>query len=252
MAYIPKFETQRDENAPLPWTNCNPASAAMLIDLWTWGALNTSDVILRRASPVPLGYGMNFRQVGAAISKLYPQLGQLMYSERDESGNAQRSWAWLRTHLRGGGGAVVCGMYSSLAHHRSSGGLQLTRWQPGGNFGHAMFVCDGTDNDLLLMDPLGHGNYTGDRISWLALWDFIWRVGNGPDAVVTAAHSFSVRRPNKPVPSTGYAGKPTVFGTTYPPYVQTDREALRWVERRIEGSVPSIVQLWKSGQIKLG
>lgn len=198
MTYIPAFETQRDENAPTPWTNCNAASVAMLIDLHTYGQINTSDVAIRRASPVPLTQGMNFAQVGAAVAKLFPQLGALRYSERDGSGNAHMTWAELRSHLGSGGGAVVAGDYASLRGQRALSGLALDRWQPGGAFGHAMFVCDyraDGDGSVLLMDPLGHGNYAGDRIPLMALFLFVWRSGNDETARVTAAHGFSAPRP---------------------------------------------------------
>lgn len=204
--YIPAFETQRDENAPTPWTNCNPASAAMLVDLWTYGRINTSDVALRRASPIPLNVGMNFAAVSAAIAKLFPELGALRYSERDGSGNANLSWGQLLTHLRSGGGAVVCGVYGgndAVGNSKGWGdwktvdsGLLIRRWQPSGTFGHAVFVCDAGDTDVLLMDPLGHGDYAGDRIPIAALWSFIWKTGWADATVrVTAAHGFTSPRP---------------------------------------------------------
>ena len=201
MVYVPEFETQRDESAPLPWTNCTAASAAMLADQWSLGAAKTSDVELRRVSPVPLDQGMNFKQVAAALRARLPQLGDLLYSERDGSGNRNQTWAQLREHLVNDGGAIVCGHYSSLAGAVAATGLKVDRWQPGGTFGHAVFVCDnrpaasGGDGRVLWMDPLGHGNYAGDRIRLEDLWAFIWRNGNGPAALVTAAHGFTAPRP---------------------------------------------------------
>lgn len=202
-AYAPAFETQRDENAPKPWTNCNPASAAMLVDQWTYGRSRTTDVALRRASPVPLDRGMNFAQVAAALKKVLPQLGDLRYSEADGSGNANQTWDSLRAHLANGGGAVVCGTYSSLAGRTAASGLALDRWQPGGSFGHATFACDyrpadaGGDGRVLWMDPLGHGDYSGDRIRLEDLYAFVWRQGNNDAGDrVTAAHAFSVPRPS--------------------------------------------------------
>lgn len=200
-AYIPAFETQRDEQAPTPWTNCNPASVAMLADQWTYGAVDTSDVAIRRASPVPLNRGMNYAQVASALRAVVPALGALQYSERDGSGNANITWAQLREHLAADGGAAVGGDYSSLRGLRARSGLALDRWQPGGDFGHMVFVCDyrpeseGGDGTVLLMDPLGHGDYRGDRMPLDALWAYIWRNGNGPDARVTAAHRFAGPRP---------------------------------------------------------
>lgn len=195
--YIPAFETQRDDGAPLPWTNCNPASQSMLIDLWTYGGIDTNDVLIRRNSSVPLNQGMNFRQIADAVAKLYPDLGRLLYSEQDGSGNRNWTWAQLRTHLSSGGGAVAAGTYSSLVGHKALSGLNVNRWQPGGTFGHAVFVCDyQTDaGTVLWMDPLGHGDYAGDRIKLETLYAFIWRNGNDQNARVTAAHSFVNPRP---------------------------------------------------------
>lgn len=199
--YIPRFETQRDEAAPTPWTNCTPASAAMLVRQWTWGQLDTTDVTIRRASPVPLSRGMNFAEVSAALESLHPGLGPMQYSEADGTGTANVDWAFLREWLAADGGAVVCGNYSSLAGLKSATGLALNRWQPGGAFGHAVFVCDyqpssaDGDGSLVWMDPLGHGDYAGDRTSLDHLWRFIWRNGNGPDARVTAAYAFARPRP---------------------------------------------------------
>jgi hypothetical protein len=210
--YLPAFESQRDDAAPTPWTNCNPASCAMLIDQWTYGRINTTDVALRRASSVPLTQGMNFAQVGAAIAKLYPTLGTLRYSERDGSGSRggadNRTWEELRDHLTRGYGAVVCGNYDSVARHRNAEGLLLTRHQPGGTFGHAVFVVDynPATSKLRWYDPLANpaSGYKGDVIDIWALWDFIWRTGNEPASRVTAAFSFTTARPPKPtVPPPG-------------------------------------------------
>lgn len=201
--YVPRFESQRDEQAPTPWTNCTAASAAMLIDQWTYGRIDTSDVLLRRASPIPLSQGMNFAAVHQAIGKLHPALGALRYSEREGWSPAPMTWADLREHLANGGGAVACGSYDSWGDHRRVGtSLLIRRWQPTGTFGHAVFVCDyrPADGTLLLMDPLGHGDYKGDRITIEALWSFIWRSGSADATVrVTAAHGFSVKRPAPPV-----------------------------------------------------
>lgn len=205
--YTPAFETQRDESAPTPWTNCNPASVAMLIDWYTYGRVNTSDVAIRRSSPVPLGSGMNFAQIDAAIRKMGLSTGGLLYSDLP-SGNANITWADLVKHLKGGGGAVVCGNYGDAnfrnsngwGTHKSTAGLRIDRWQPYGTFGHAVYVGQGDDDTVLLMDPLGHGDYKGDRISWAALWDFIWKTGwQDANVRVVAAHWFTAARPAAPV-----------------------------------------------------
>lgn len=238
-SYVPRFETQRDESAPAPWTNCTPASAAMLVDLWTYGRIDTSDVALRRASPIPLDQGMNFAAVGLAIKALYPALGDLRYSEKVGFCTAPMSWAQLRTHLASGGGAVACGNYNSWGDWRARSGLLIRRWQLAGTFGHAVFVCDyrTADGSVLLMDPLGHGDYAGDRIPLEALWAFIWRSGSADDSVrVTAAHSFTVARPARPtvtLPPADLAGALSAFGTRYPSYVHTAADALAWVNRNL-------------------
>lgn len=204
MAYIPAFETQRDENAPTPWTNCNPASCSMLIDIWTYGRINTSDVILRANDPnaIPLGVGMNYIAVDFCIRVAYPALGPMQFSEKDGSGSSQMTWKQLRTHLGNGGGAACGGTYSSLVGFINEKGQAVNRWQPGGTFGHMMFFCDyrEADETVLLMDPLGHGDYAGDRVSLGCLWAYIWKSGNDENAIVTAAHGFASPRPAEPAP----------------------------------------------------
>jgi hypothetical protein len=49
------------------------------------------------------------------------------------------------------------------------------------------------------MDPLGHGDYKGDRIPIAALWDFIWKTGWADANVrIVAAHWFTAARPAAP------------------------------------------------------
>ena len=202
--YIPAFETQRDQGAPLPWTNCTLASGAMLVDWWSYGRQRTNDIELRAASGVHPGLGVNFaalRRAVAAVEKI-----DLRFSEWDRSGNANITWATLRAHLAKHGAAAVAGQYRAIRPFRSSTGHTLDRWQPGGDFGHAVFVCDyrpaadGGDGMVLWMDPLGHGNYAGDRIPLEALWAFLFKSGNTQDAHVAAAHAFSGTRPAGPAP----------------------------------------------------
>lgn len=229
--YIPKHESQTDERAPVPWTNCTFASGAMHIDHWTYGAINTSDIALRNASGIPLNLGANFAALKRAI--LAVARLDLRYSEWDGSGNAQMTWAQLRTHLANGGGACIAGSFAKLAPYKSAAGLSLTRWQPGGDFGHCIYVCDYRESDETYWhdDPLGLG---GERAPLAALWAFIFKAGTDQNARITAAHGFVGTRP--PAPSTlpnDWAGKLSAFGTRYPSYVNTDREALDWVNRNI-------------------
>lgn len=198
--YVPDFETQRDQGAPLPWTNCTLASGAMLVDWSSYGRQRTNDIELRAASGVHPSLGVNFaalRRAILAVEKL-----DLRFSEWDRSGNANITWATLRTHLANHGGSAVAGQYRALRPFRSSAGHALDRWQPGGDFGHAVFVCDyrPADGTVLWMDPLGHGTYRGDRIPLEALWAFIFKSGNTQDAYVAAAHAFNGTRPDGPAP----------------------------------------------------
>lgn len=198
--YIPAHESQRDQNAPLPWTNCTPASGAMLIDWWTWGRINTDDITLRDASGISVKYGMNFAALNIASKKVFGLA--LRYSEADGSGNAQLTWAQLRDHLANGGAAVVAGAYGGLAKYKAFGtGLSLTRWQPGGDFGHALLAVDyqpNGDGGVLLMDPLGHSGYSGDRASLNALWDYAYTSGKADQNVrVSAAWGFEGTRSSR-------------------------------------------------------
>lgn len=199
--YIPAFEPQHDEGLRPPLTNCNPASAAMMIDHWTYGRIDTSDVAIRQASGISPTVGMNYPAVNLGIGRLFPELGSLRYSDADGGGSAPMTWAELRTHLANGGGAMVAGFYVDLP-------TRLRRWSPAFEGGHQVFVADyrPASEDLWWMDPMGgfgvREAYGGERIPLSVLWDFIWRSGSADDRVrVTAAHSFSAPRPPAPVPS---------------------------------------------------
>lgn len=201
-AFVPRFETQTDQRVPTPWTNCTFASGAMLVGHWTWGELLTDDVILRDASGVPVSRGANFAALRAAILAAHKR--DLRFSEADGSGNANLTWRELRDHLAAGGAAAVAGSYAALAAHRSAAGLALDRWQPGASFGHAMLAVaylPDDDGRVLLMDPLGHGGYAGDRVPLAALWDFIYKSSTeDAEVLVSAAHGFAGRRPPPPSP----------------------------------------------------
>jgi S-layer homology domain len=190
--YIPAFEPQHDEGLALPLTNCNPASNAMLIDWYTYGAIDTSDVLLRQASGIRPDVGMNFAAVNAAIKKLYgARLGNLLFSEANGQGN--RNWVWrqLTAHWDAGGGAVVCGFYKDLpAHYR--------RWSPRFEGGHAGYAQGLGPGKRRWFDPLaaGDASYDGEPITDAVLWQFIWTAGSSDAArnFVTASHGFTAPR----------------------------------------------------------
>ena len=238
MTYIPKFESQTDQRAPLPWTNCLFASGAMFIDGWTYGRMDTDDITLRRLSGIDPSLGINFRQLSAAIAKYAPQLGNLRFSEADGGGTAQATWASVRKHLAGSGAIMAVGPFARLRLHKSIDGKSLVRWQPNGEFIHGVYVTDyrTSDNTVWWMDPLGNSGYIGERVPLIALWEFLNKKGNDENAVVTVGHSFTTPRPAPSQPDVvtgGWAGRPSAFGTRYPPYVHTDKEALAWVNRNI-------------------
>lgn len=192
--YIPRFEPQHDEGLRPPFTNCNPASAAMLVDLWTWGAIDTSDVFIRQASGISVAVGMNFAAVNVGIKKLAPALGELRYSEHEGTSTAPMSWNQLLAHLGSGGGAIVCGDYINLP-------VEYRRWSPNFTGGHAAFACDyrEADETFLWGDPMSIALV---RAPIGLLWDFIWSTGKADGNVrVTAAHGFSNPRPARPAPS---------------------------------------------------
>ena len=214
--YIPEFETQTDENAPLPWTNCTLASVSMLIDWWTWGVRRTNDVVLRAASGISAAVGTNFAACRVAAQKVVGL--DLQFSEWDRSGNRNLTWAQLRTHLSSGGGAAVAGQYKAIRGFTNDRGQAMDRWQPGGDFGHAVYVTDyrpkasGGDGRVRWMDPLGRGTYTGDRVPLDALWAFIFKSGQTEEAYVAAAHGFAGTRPARvqPGPTGAVVFKPTI------------------------------------------
>lgn len=234
MVYLPRFETQTDQRVPTPWTNCTFAAGAMLVDHWTYGQRRTDDVTLRSKSGVPVSQGANFAALARAIRAALEL--DLRWSEPDASGNADISWAQLRDLLADGGGAAVAGAYGALARHRTVDGKAITRWQPGGTFGHAAFVADyrPAERTVWWMDPLGRGDYVGDRIPLVALWDFIYKSSTRDASVlVAAAHGFAQPRPAADAAAPSLAGTRSAFGTPYPSYVHTPAEALAWVNRNI-------------------
>lgn len=242
--YVPRFETQTDQRVPTPWTNCTFAAGAMLVDWWSWGARRTDDVTLRSHSGVPTNLGANFAALARAIRSALAL--ELRWSEPDGSGNADISWRQLRDHLAAGGGAAVAGDYGNLAGLAGSGGA-ITRWQPGGDFGHAVFVVDYRPDDgtVLWLDPLGRGTYTGDRIPLDALWRFIYKTSAADaDVLVAAAHGFAGARPPRQLAAPTLAGTVSAFGTRLPLYVHTDRDARLWYERTVRG-------LMAAGRIRL-
>lgn len=202
--YIPALQSQTDQNVSLPYTNCTPAAGAMLYDWFFYGDRTTDDVALRKASGVHTSLGMNYAALRIAFQRLFKL--DLTYSEWDRSGTKNITWANLREHLAQSGGSAVAGQYRSLRGWTNEKGQAVDRWQPGGDFGHNVFVCDyrptanGGDGRVLLMDPLGHGGYKGDRIPLEALWAFIFKSGNGADAYVAAAYGFNTARPDGPAP----------------------------------------------------
>lgn len=208
MVYLAGFETQRDENAPLPWTNCNLASHAMLLDQWSYGRIQTSDIPLRVASGVDPGLGTNFAQNATAIKRLFAL--DLRYSDVNAAGNgnAPTTWKQLKAHLAANASAVACGFYTSLRGWTNDQGQAVDRWQPGGTFGHAVHVSDyrADDKTVYWQDPLGHGDYTGDRIPIRALYAFLWKEGADDAAVVTASYTF-VQQREEPVADGSWSQK---------------------------------------------
>lgn len=196
MTNIPAFEPQHDEGLRPPLTNCNPASGAMLVDWWTRGQIDTSDVYIRQASGIPVSDGMNFAAVNLGLQRLFPQLGKMLYSEHTGpatpanpgGGNAQLTWNQLLTHMRAGGFACVGGLYKDLP-------LDLRKWSPSFTGGHMAVAGNLLDDDHCLWgDPLSLGFV---RIPIGVLFDYIWSTGKADgNVVVTAAHGFSGPRPS--------------------------------------------------------
>lgn len=163
----------------------------MLIDFWTYGAIDTSDVALRQASGIPQSEGTNFAAMDRAITALFgAQLGGLLYSEANGTGNRQMTGAQLKAYLAKGGGVVACGYYKDLPTH-------YRRWSPNFGGGHAAYV-QGVGDTLRWFDPLaaGDASYRGEAMTWDVLWGFIWTSGSMDPTknFVTAAHAFEKPR----------------------------------------------------------
>ena len=141
--YVPRFVTETDQASP--WYDCTWASAVMLDEVATLGAVPaTRDErqALRALVKGPIG-GSNLDDVTRATQIRYgwptPRFGG--------------TWGALLAAIGSHSGAELCGIYAKLPEH-------FTRWDPGfaamGSAStHAVFVCDyRPDGTLLWFDPL--------------------------------------------------------------------------------------------------
>lgn len=160
------------------WNNCAFASASMLIDKWTGGALRPSQDDMRAASGVPQTDGVGFSQLSRAVAAVTKM--DMRFSPR---GGDALTWDELMSRLAKGAGAVIAGDYSDLPP-------RYQRWAPGFAAlgpklsGHAMYIEQYQPNRdggrVWLMDPLGRGKkFAGEWIPAKDLRAFAWRYAGG-------------------------------------------------------------------------
>ena len=158
--------------------NCAFASAAMLIDKWTGGAVRPSQSQLRAASGVPVTDGVGFSQLARAVAAVTRI--DMRFSPR---GRDALTWDELLARLAKGAGAVIAGDYSDFPRH-------YQRWAPGFAAlgpklsGHAVYIerfqPDRQGGRVWLMDPLGRGrHFAGEWIAVKDLRAFAWRYAGG-------------------------------------------------------------------------
>lgn len=153
-AYRPRFVRQTGKN-------CAFASAAMLLDKWTRGALRPSQARLRAASRVPDTEGVNFAALSRAVARVTDV--DLRYSP---NGGDPLTWPALLSRLARGGGAVVGGAYSRLPRHYQRWGREFASRGASAS-GHAVYVeryePTRAGGRVWMMDPLAKSaRYSGE------------------------------------------------------------------------------------------
>lgn len=155
----PHFVTQTDVWGK--WTDCEWASAAMLVEKWT-GARVTHQA-LRIAANAPKG-ASSLDDIARGTANL---LGlHLRYSP---DGGDPMTWGMLLTRLARGGGAVLEGAYSRMPRWFQRLDRKFAASGPEKS-GHAVYVerYEPRRGRVWLMDPLGQGDYRGE---WISVWD---------------------------------------------------------------------------------
>jgi hypothetical protein len=168
-SYRPAHVTETNERV---WNDCTWASAAMLIDKLTGGAVKVNREALRAASGDRTG-GSSLDDVVRGARKL---LGLDLRAARAE----RLTVNGLLDRLASGGGAIVQGSYASLPPN-------LTRNDPGfaakgvAASGHAVYVgpLDRATGKVWWDDPLAPAGGSGQWISVQALRKFVWTDRNG-------------------------------------------------------------------------
>lgn len=168
-AYRPAHVTETDERV---WNDCTWASAAMLIDKLTGGAVKVDREALRAASGDRTG-GSSLDDVVRGARKL---LGLDLSGARAE----RLTVDGLLNRLAAGGGAIVQGSYASLPS-------SLTRYDPAfaakgvAASGHAAYVgpLDRATGKVWWDDPLAPGGGSGQWISVDDLRGFLWTDASG-------------------------------------------------------------------------
>ncbi len=155
----PHFVTQTDVWGK--WTDCEWASAAMLVEKWT--GERVTHQALRIAANAPKG-ASSLDDIARGTANL---LGlHLRYSP---DGGDPMTWGMLLTRLARGGGAVLEGAYSRMPRWFQRLDRKFAASGPEKS-GHAVYVerYEPRRGRVWLMDPLGQGDYRGE---WISVWD---------------------------------------------------------------------------------
>jgi hypothetical protein len=184
-AYRPTHVTETDDRV---WNDCTWASASMLIDKLTGGAVKVDREALRAASGDRTG--------GSSLADVVRGARNLLGFDLGAAESEHLTFDGLLDRLASGGGAIVQGSYANLPS-------SLTRYDPAfaakgaAASGHAVYVgpLDRATGKVWWDDPLAPADGSGQWISVDSLRKFAWTDSQGRvSAMATPADSTASSR----------------------------------------------------------
>lgn len=183
-AYRPAHVTETDDRV---WNDCTWASASMLIDKLTGGAVKVDREALRAASGDRAG--------GSSLADVVRGARELLGLDLSGAASEHLTFNGLLDRLASGGGAIVQGSYASLPP-------SLTRYDPAfaakgvAASGHAVYVgpLDPATGKVWWDDPLAPAGGSGQWISVETLRQFAWTDAQGRVSALATPASSAISR----------------------------------------------------------
>jgi len=212
--YTPPFVTEAAPDLMIDghYWDCTYASAIMLINKITYGALDVStqtqvrNIIYywRNTMGNPPGTATN------AAKYIWPGADQIY---KIEFGKGVTSWSQLLTWLDDGNGAELMGYYSAWnknspwSQYPADVGDTPFANETSSASGHAIYLDhrDAATGQIFVMDPLGHGSYAGEYLPDAAV-----------EAFATTVDPIAGSSMGTPASLYVYLGEDTVPGWTIP------------------------------------